>query len=321
MTPDLSIVIVSYNVCDLLADCLDSIRTGGVRIASRDTGPQPSVQTEVIVVESGSSDNTADVLRESYPWVTLIEPGRNTGFAGGNNIGIEASRGRYVLILNPDTQPLDGALPAMIDYMDAHSEVGALGPGLLNPDGTIQLSRRRFPTLWTAFCEDTVFMPLAPRRVFDRYFMQDTDETQTVEVDWVQGTALLVRREAIEQVGSFDERFFMYSEEIDWQRRLKAAGWRIVHLPDAQVIHYGGKSSEQVGARRDIYYHTSKASYFDKHHGWAAGQAVRIALLLNFAIKLGIEGAKWLAGHKRPLRRQRVSSYLEVLRSGLRGQG
>jgi N-acetylglucosaminyl-diphospho-decaprenol L-rhamnosyltransferase len=166
-----------------------------------------------------------------------------------------------------------------------------------------------------------VFTPLAPRRVFDRYFMRDTDDTQTVEVDWVQGTALLVRREVIKQVGGFDERFFMYSEEIDWQRRIKAAGWRIVHLPDAQVIHYGGKSSEQVGARRDIYYHTSKASYFAKHHGWAAGQAVRIALLVNFAIKLGIEAAKWLVGHKRPLRRQRVSAYLEVLRSGLRGQG
>ncbi len=319
MTPDLSIVIVSYNVCDLLAGCLDSIRAGGVHIASRDTGPQHGAQTEVIVVESGSSDNTADMLRESYRWVRLIEPGRNMGFAGGSNTGIDASGGRYVLVLNPDTRPLDGALPAMIDYMDAHPKVGALGPELLNPDGTIQPSRRRFPTLWTAFCEDTVFMPLAPRRVFDRYFMRDTDETQTVEVDWVQGTALLVRREVIEQVGGFDERFFMYSEEIDWQRRIKAAGWRVVHLPDAQVIHYGGKSSEQVGARRDIYYHTSKASYFTKHYGWAAGQAVRIVLLANFAIKLGIEGGKWLVGHKRPLRRQRVSAYLKVLRSGLRG--
>jgi N-acetylglucosaminyl-diphospho-decaprenol L-rhamnosyltransferase len=321
MTPDLSIVIVSYNVCDLLADCLDSIRADGVRITGRDTGPPDGAQAEVIVVESGSSDNTAAMLRESYPWVSVIEPGRNTGFAGGNNLGIAASRGRYALALNPDTRVLDGALATMIDYMDAHPDVGALGPGLLNPDGTIQPSRRRFPTLWTALCEDTVFMPLAPRRMFDRYFMRDTDDAETVEVDWVQGTALLARREVIEQVGGFDEQFFMYSEEVDWQRRIKAAGWRIVHLPDAQVIHLGGKSSEQVGARRDIYYHTSKASYFAKHHGWAAGQAVRIALLLNFAIKLGIEAAKWLAGHKRPLRRQRVGAYLEVLRSGLRGQG
>lgn len=319
MIPDLSVVIVSYNVRDLLADCLDSMQAGGARIAGRGNGPPDGVQTEVFVVESGSSDNTGDMLRESYPWVRLIEPGRNTGFAGGNNLGIDASRGRYVLALNPDTRPLDGALSAMVDYMDAHPEVGALGPQLLNPDGTIQPSRRRFPTLWTAFCEDTVFMPLAPRRIFVRYFMRDTDDEQTVEVDWVQGTALLARREAIEQVGGFDEQFFMYSEEIDWQRRIKAAGWRVVHLSEAQVIHYGGKSSEQVGARRDIYYHTSKARYFAKHHGPAVGQAVRIALLLNFAIKLAVEAVKWLVGHKRPLRRERVDAYLQVLRSGLRG--
>lgn len=309
LPPYLSIVIVSWNVRDLLRACLESIHA---------TAPT-DLSLEVIVVDNGSTDGTVEMLRKAFPWVWLIEAGGNLGFSGGNNLGLTASRGRYVLLLNPDTLVLGDALPKMLAYMEAHPQVGALGPQLLNEDGTVQSSRRRFPTFWTAVFESTWLQPIAPKRTLDRYYMRDHDDDEIVEVDWVQGAALLVRREVIEQVGSFDEGFFMYSEELDWQKRIKAAGWQIVYYPEAQIVHYGGKSSEQVIAQRHIYFQNSKVRYFRKHHGDLVGFLIRLILLSNYAWQLGLEAAKWLVGHKRPLRAERVRAYWAVLRSGLKG--
>lgn len=307
--PDLSIVIVAWNVHDLLRACLDSI----------DKAPPSDLRIEVIVVDNASTDGTVAILREFYPHVRLIEPGRNTGFSAGNNLGIAASRGRCVLLLNPDTVVLGDALHTMVTYLDAHPEVGALGPQLLNEDGTVQSSRRRFPSLWTAVFESTWLQPAAPRRVLDRYYMRDVPDDQTVPVDWVQGAALLVRREAIVQAGGLDEGFFMYSEELDWQKRIKAGGWEIVYYPQAQVVHYGGRSSDQVVGQRHIYFQSSKVRYFRKHHGALAGLIVRVILLANYTWQIVLEAAKWLVGHKRPLRAERIQAYRAVLRSGLKG--
>jgi N-acetylglucosaminyl-diphospho-decaprenol L-rhamnosyltransferase len=306
MKPDLSIVIVSWNVRALLADCLESIRTGD------------GLSVEVIVVDSDSGDGTPDMVRDRFPAVQLVEPGSNVGFTKGNNIGIQASQGRFVLLLNPDTRVLGGALEKMVGYMDDHEKDGALGPQLLNDDMTVQSSRRRFPTLKTAFFESTWLQPYAPRKVLDDYYMRDHQDDRISPVDWVQGAALLVRREVIEQVGPMDEGFFMYSEELDWQRRIKAAGWEIVYYPEAQIVHYGGKSSEQVTAERDIYFHSSKIRYFRKHHGAGVALLLRVFLLGNYVWQLGLEAGKWLLGHKRELRRARIHAYWLVLRSGLK---
>jgi N-acetylglucosaminyl-diphospho-decaprenol L-rhamnosyltransferase len=307
MQPDLSIVIVSWNVRDLLRECLASIRAGG------------ELSVEVIVVDSASSDGTPDMLHKAFPQVTLVEPGTNVGFTRGNNIGIEASRGRHVLLLNPDTRVLGSGPEKMVAYMDGHPKVGALGPQLLNEDGSVQSSRRRFPTLRTAFFESTWLQPHAPQKVLDHYYMLDHEDDETVAVDWVQGAAVLVRREAIEQVGMMDEGFFMYSEELDWQRRIKAAGWEVIYYPEAQIVHHGGKSSEQVVAQRDIYFHSSKIRYFRKHHGAGVAFVLRLFLLGNYIWQLGLEAGKWLLGHKRAMRGARVRAYWQVLRSGLKG--
>jgi GT2 family glycosyltransferase len=207
----------------------------------------------------------------------------------------------------------------MVAYMDANPTVGVLGPRLLNDDGTVQPSRRRFPTVWTGFFESTWLEPVAPKRVLSRYYMLDCDDDTTQPVDWVQGSAMLVRREVVDQVGGFDETFFMYSEELDWQRRIKAAGWTIVYYPGAEVLHYGGKSSEQVAAQRHIYFQSSKVRYFRKHHGAATGFVIRIFLLTSYCWQLVIESAKWAVGHKRELRQARLQAYIQVLRSGLKG--
>ncbi len=303
---DLSVVILSWNVRNLLRQCLDSVLNH----------PRPTA-TEIIVVDNASSDGSAEMVRAEFPQVKLIVNTINRGYTGGNNDGIATATGRYVLILNPDTRVVGDALSTLVEYADAHPDVGVVGPQLANPDGSVQSSRRRFPTLMTGLFESTWLQPLAPRRVLRDYYLQDQPDDVPQEVDWVTGACLLVRREAIQQVGGLDEGFFMYSEELDWCRRIKQAGWKIVYLPQAQVMHYVGQSSDQVVAQRHIYFQTSKVRYFRKHHGALAAGVLRIALLTMYLGQLVLEAAKGLVGHKRELRRERVRAYWQVLRSGL----
>lgn len=308
--PRVSIIILSWNVRDLLRACLRSL-------------PLDDPAVEIIVVDAASADGTpamvaAEFPPARYPRLTLIASSENLGFSRGNNLGLRAARGRYLFVLNPDTELAGDALAQMLSHLDAHPEVGVLGPGLVYADGTPQPTRRRFPTLATAFFESTWLQPWAPRGLLDRYYARDLPAGQPVEVDWVVGAALLVRREAYTQVGGLDEGFFMYSEELDWCRRCQAAGWRVVQFPAARVVHHEGRSSAQVPAATHIRFNTSKVRYFRKYHGARAAEALRLFLLAGFAVQLGLEAAKWLAGHKRDLRAARVRAYAQVLRSGLR---
>ncbi len=270
-------------------------------------------------MDNASTDGSVEMVRREFPQVHLIASEVNLGYTGGNNQGIAASQGRYILLLNPDTEVVGDALPTMVAYMDAHPDVGALGPQLLNPDGSVQSSRRRFPTLGTALVESTVIQQWWPdNRILRRYYVQDRPDDAISEVDWVTGACILLRRQAVEQVGPLDDAFFMYSEELDWCRRARDAGWKVVYLPTAQVIHHEGKSSEQVMPLRHVRFQRSKIHYFRKHHGRWAGTLLHAFLLLNYAYLLVIESLKWLVGHKRELRAERVRAYSEVLRSGLR---
>lgn len=303
---DLSVVIVNWNVSDLLRRCLHSIL---------DT---QCLTLDVIVVDNASADDSVEMVRTEFPGVHLIANADNRGFPAANNQGIAAARGRYILLLNPDTEVAGDALATMVAFADAHPDVGIVGPQLSYPDGSIQSSRRRFPTLATAFFESTWLKPYAPRRLLERYEFLDRPDDVVQDVDWLYGAALMTRREAIEQVGPMDESFFMYSEELDWCRRFREAGWRVVYLPTAQIVHHEGKSSEQVVAARHIHFQTSKVRYFHKYHGRIVAEALRLFLLCNYVWQLGLEGAKWLAGHKRPLRAERIAAYRQVLGSRLR---
>jgi len=307
--PDLSVIIVNWNVRDLLRRCLHSI------LASL-----PACQLEIIVVDNGSTDGSAEMVRMEFPQVHLLANPDNRGFTGANNQGLAVARGRYVLLLNPDTEVVGDALETLVAFADAHPDVGVVGPQLLNPDGTVQSSRRRFPTLATALLESTWLQPYAPRRLLARYYVLDRPDDEVQDVDWVTGAALMARREAVEQVGPLDEGFFMYSEELDWCRRFRAAGWRVVYLPTARIIHHEGKSSEQVLPARHIHFQTSKIRYFRKYHGPAAAEVLRLVLLGNYLWQIGVEGAKWLLGHKRPLRAERIAAYRQVAQS-LVGRG
>jgi GT2 family glycosyltransferase len=258
------------------------------------------------------------MVQSEFPTVHTIANTANRGFPAANNQGLAIAQGQYVLLLNPDTEVVGDALATMAAFADAHPDVGMVGPQLLNADGSVQSSRRRFPTLATSFFESTWLEPFAPRRVLEHYRVLDRPDDTIQDVDWLYGAAFMARHEAIEQVGLMDEGFFMYSEELDWCKRFRDTGWRVVYLPTARIIHYEGKSSEQVVASRHVHFQTSKVRYFCKHHGRAVAEVLRLFLLGSYVWQIGLEGAKWLVGHKRSLRAQRVSAYRQVLRSGLR---
>ncbi len=311
MSPDLSVIVVNWNVRDLLRCCLASV------LYPHPHTPTPPPSLEIIVVDNASTDGSVEMIRAEFPQVSLIANADNRGFPAANNQGIAAAQGRYVLLLNPDTEIVGDALTTLVRYMDTHPDVGMVGPQLLHPNGCVQSSRRRFPTLATLFLESTWLESWAPRSLLRRYYFLDQPDDVTLDVDWITGAAMLTRREAIQQVGGLDESFFMYSEELDWCRRVKAAGWRVVYHPAAQVVHHVGQSSEQAVPARHINFQRSKIRYACKYHGPRVATALRLYLLGLYIWQLGLESGKWLVGHKRPLRAQRIAAYWQVLCSRL----
>lgn len=309
MPPDLSIIIVSWNVRDLLRECLRSVEEG-----------RGELDVEVILVDSASADGSAEMVAAEFPWVKLIARADNVGFPRGNNIGLAEARGRYLLLLNPDTRVIGDALSIMVNYLENHRDIGALGPQLLNTDGSVQSSRRRFPTLATGFFEGTWLEGLAPG-VLRRYYALDLPDDATADVDWLNGACIMVPCNVYEEIGGMDEAYFMYSEELDWCRRIKTAGRRVVYHPEAQVLHHYGKSSEQAITARHINFQRAKLRYYRKYHGRLSSFILRIFLLMVYVWQLGLELVKGVLGSKRDLRRERVRAYVAVLRSGLRPAG
>ncbi len=317
MVYDLSIIIVSWNVADLLVDCLESILYGSVTV-NADQITDENILIEIIVVDSASSDNTVEMLRRYFPEVKVLPQQENIGFTRANNIGLEVAQGRYHLLLNPDTLILGDALLRMVRYMDENPAIGIIGPYTLNTNGTLQPTRRRFPTVAVGFFESTWLQPFAPRQILNHYYMADAPLLATHDVDWVQGSALMARAEVYAQIGGLDAGYIMYSEELDWCRRAKEAEWRIVFVCSVQIIHHGGQSTQQISARRHIHFQESKLRYFHKYHGRGVVFALRVFLLSNYLMQIGVEGLKGLLGSKRDMRRQRIREYWQVIRSGLK---
>lgn len=235
MTPDLSIIILNYKSRGLVKQCVKTIGLCA-----------PALSHEIIVVDNDSGDGTGEMLAAAFPRVRFIASPANVGYAAGNNLGIRAARGRYVVIMNPDITVRPGALEAMAAFMDANPDVGILGPKLVRPDGELDPSCYRFPTYAIPAYRRTPLgrMP-AGRAAVARYLMDDYDKEDTRDVDWLLGAVLMVRREALDQVGPLDERYFLYFEDTDWCRRFWQAGWRVVYFTGAKMVHYHERLSAQ----------------------------------------------------------------------------
>lgn len=334
---DLSIIIVSWNVWDLLRACLASIeRTSQPAAPSPNTAstqiPQyrqfgsaaDAYTLQVIVVDNASSDASADLVRSRFPWVHLIKSETNLGFTKGNNLGYTEATGRFIYFLNPDTELIDNSLGRLMRTIVDEPTVGMVGPRLRYGNGTVQNSRRRFPTRLTGFFESTWLSQWWPSNPWAVHMhMLDWPDDQRHDVDWLVGAAMLARREALEQIrapheaGPFDENFFMYSEELDLCKRIKDAGWRIAYVPEAVVVHYEGRSSEQVVAARHIHFNRSKVRYYEKYFGQRWAEALRHYLLLEFRWQRLLERMKRTLRHKRDLRSHRIAIYDEVIASAL----
>ncbi|MCS6940960.1 MAG: glycosyltransferase family 2 protein [Roseiflexus sp.] len=312
----LAVIIVSWNVRDLLDRCITTVHAS---LAGA------GVAYQIVVVDNASTDGTCAMLSAEHPDVNVIDARRNLGFAGGNNLALrrvfaqDGSRVRQVLLLNPDTEVVGDAIPKLVRYLEEHPDVAVVGPRLRYPDGTVQSSRRRFPTPGVFFWEST---PLEWRWSHNpwvrHYRCLDLPDDQEQTVDWLVGAALMVRRSAIERAGLLDAGFVMYSEELEWQQRLRACG-RIVYLPAAEIIHHEGRSSAQVPIRRLITFHQSRLRYARLYYGDRLATVLRAFLIAAYGAELFIEGGKWLMGHRRDLRRQRITGYLAFLGELVRG--
>jgi len=283
---DLSIIIVNWNVAGYLRGCLHSILAAPVRVVAPATeAPAPAAipSVEIIVVDSGSTDESPALLR-AHPQVQSFLLSQNVGFTRANNIALAAARGRHLLLLNPDTEIVGDALATLVRYLDAHPDVGIVGPHTLNSDGTTQPSRRRFHTFATVLFslkQNGRTVRAVPPQIEQHYYLSHEPERALVEVDWVNGSALMARRAVYEQIGGLDERFVMCYEEVDWCRRAKLAGWRVVYVGTAQILHHEGKSSAQAPQHRRLHYRRSKLLYVRKHYGVLAAAALHLGLIAD----------------------------------------
>jgi GT2 family glycosyltransferase len=286
---DLGIVFVNWNTRDYLCRCLETVFASEGDFSYR-----------VIVVDNDSADGSVEMVARDFPQVTLLSGHGNVGYPAGNNLGLRVlgyadvggnsstDAPRYALLLNTDTELPPRALAEMIAYMDAHPEVGISGPKLVLPDGSLDLAcRRSFPSPEVSLWHMIGFSKLFPRsKTFARYNLTFLDEDETAEVDSVVGAFMLVRREAIEQVGLLDETFFMYGEDLDWAKSIKETGWKVMYYPEVQVFHVKRASSSQ-SERAKIEFVRAMLIFYNKHYRSQTSLPLHFAILGGIALKGG----------------------------------
>jgi N-acetylglucosaminyl-diphospho-decaprenol L-rhamnosyltransferase len=304
---DLAVIIVNYNTRDLLRSCLQSLHSSIVG----------SYSYRAVVVDNCSVDGSANMVRAEQPWVSLITSDHNGGYAFANNLGLRAmgyglpssreSLPRYVLLLNPDTVLPPGALAQVLTFMDAHVDVGVLGPKLVREDGSFDRAcRRSFPTPAVSFYRMSGLSRLFPKsKRFGQYNLSYLDIDTQADVDAVVGAFMLMRCEVLEQAGLLDETFFMYGEDLDLCYRIKQRGWRVVYYPAVTVLHIKGASSRQSSARTINAFYDAMAIFHSKHY------RQQTFFLFNWTIDLGIALLRKVAllqDRLRPPARKRVAS-------------
>lgn len=320
--PDLTISIISHNTSGLLRDCLNSVYKN-----------IKDIKFEIIVVDNNSTDDSVEMIRKEFPQVTLIQNKENVGFAKANNQALSRSKGRFFLLLNSDTVLLPNSLNEMVNFMDTHPKVGAVGCRLVFPDGTPQPYISKFLNLPSALW--TVFLGFVNAKVLVRspkwkrfiakyfgliigktinlylsYYLEDGKTVQ--EVDRVSGACMLVRHETIKDVGLLDENFFMYAEDSDWCFRMRQRSWKICVLPEVKVVHYVGQSSEEMFTRTSPERYKSTCYFFKKYYGKKGLILLIILVTLVATIQLGLFFPPYLLSNKKE--KERFTSRLELIK-------
>lgn len=283
---DLSIVIVNFNTGKFIFRCLEFIKKN-----------PPQKSYEIFVVDNNSKDNSIEFIQKHYPEVKLIKNSLNFGFSYANNQAIIRSRGRYILILNPDTVVTKGAIDKMVEFMDRNQDAGVGGAKMLNFNGSIQYSCRRFPTLFYVFFgrQSAIIKFLPSNRISRKYLMMDEDYSTSMEVDWVFGASMILRRKALEEVGVFDEDYFIFLEDTDLCYRMREKGWKVYFIADAVIFHHLGVTREHFWKTTLLNHNLGMLKFFKKHYNpnfftqamLSVGLSLRLLLLVVLKIVEG----------------------------------
>jgi hypothetical protein len=310
---DLSIIIVNWNVKNYLENCIESIKSNVEEITY-----------EVIVVDNNSTDNSRLMIENEFPEVILIKNKANVGFAKANNQAIKASQGKYIFLLNPDTAVLPNSLGKTIDFMDSNSQAGVCGCGLINPDNpdaALKTDWLKFPSLVDVLIFDT-FLGNLTSVIVSKLFKtkkenSKLDSSLAIEVDWVSGSSLIVRREAVKEAGLMDEGFFLYGEDMEWCYRIKRLfNWKIYLLPYVKVVHYGGQCSKKLNAFDCAsYWHQSRYKFHQKYSNNILFKLFNLMKVFLFSISL----SKWtflylINIQKRKYAKEKIQFYLSFLK-------
>lgn len=274
----LSIIIVNYNVRDFLHHALVSLHQG-----------LRGIRTEIFVVDNASDDGSVEMVKRHFPSVDLIVNKKNFGFAKANNQALSRARGKFILLINPDTIVQEDTLRVMVEFFENNPDVGLAGCKILNPDGTFQLScRRSFPSPWAAFTKISGLSALFPKsKLFGKYNLTYLNPDETYEIDAVSGSFVMVRRRVYEEVGGLDEDFFMYGEDLDWCYRIQKAGWKNYYVHATQIIHYKGESTRRSSIDEIGTFYNAMRLFVRKHF--------QRSLLMGLVLRLGITLSSWIA--------------------------
>ncbi len=288
--PDVTAIVVSYNGRSVLERCLSAL---------------DHERHQVIVVDNASEDGSPDLVRERFPDATLLEPGTNLGFGAANNLAMQHAHGGYYALINSDAWAIDGGLEALVAFAASEPEAGIVGPRVVGEDGRLQKSVRGFPSVWRLCTEYFFLRKLGPRtRALNAFYGAGFDYASVREADWLMGAALVVNGELIEQIGGFDERFFLFSEEVDLCYRARVAGWRTLYTPEATFVHVGGASTRPRWSRMYREQLRGHVLFLEKHHGVESAEKARRWLVRALRMRARLfpgergrtyaEAARWL---------------------------
>ena len=285
---ELSITVCSWNTKADLQACLESLE-----LAANEAN------FEVIVIDNNSEDGSPDMVAELFPWVRLYRMSTNLGFTGGHNLALRERKGPHAFLLNSDATVHPGAIRGLLDYISANPEAGIIGPKVLNPDGSLQLSCRRFPNPLAALFRNTFIGRLFPKNRFTRdYLMLDWQHDGPREVDWVSGCAFLATQEVIDKVGTLDPAYFMFCEDVDWCFRTWKAGFKVVYVPNSVVTHAIGRSTDKAPNRMIGRFHRSMLRFYQRNMLPQLPAPVQPFALAGAAVALGLRASLFITQNK-----------------------